>query len=199
MKSIEMYNAPISVLENYTEMGLSGMSINDLSFLCGLIKKFKPKKIVEIGVAAGGSTTVILECLKLLNYKSEMYSVDICKRCYFKPEENSGFIAADYLKKHELDNIKHKFILGKTIASAVEEIGEKVDFVIIDAMHSLPGELLDFICVYPLMTGKNGGTVVFHDVGQCQIGFQNIHGAPFEYASLITMLAGGGIKYWGGG
>ena len=68
MKSIEMYNAPISVLENYTEMGLSGMSINDLSFLCGLIKKFKPKKIVEIGVAAGVSTTVILECLKLLNY-----------------------------------------------------------------------------------------------------------------------------------
>ena len=50
------------------------------SFLCGLMKENRPKKIVEVGVSAGGTTGVILHCLKMLNIKSEMYSVDLEER-----------------------------------------------------------------------------------------------------------------------
>lgn len=55
------------------------MSEFESVFLCGLIREMKPKKIVEIGVAAGGTTAIILECLSQLdlnkNKNTELYSI----------------------------------------------------------------------------------------------------------------------------
>ena len=60
------------------------MSEFDSSFLCGLIRKYMPKKIVEVGVAAGGTTAIILQCLALLkhNENCEVYSVDLNEKFY---------------------------------------------------------------------------------------------------------------------
>lgn len=53
--SVEMYCEPIEILDRLR--GNSEMSRKDLGFLCGLIKKYKPKKIVEIGVAGGHNSS----------------------------------------------------------------------------------------------------------------------------------------------
>ena len=42
-------------------------SHNEPYFLNGIIRKFKPKKCLEIGVAAGGSAIIILNALKNIN------------------------------------------------------------------------------------------------------------------------------------
>lgn len=76
-------------------------------------------------------------------------------------------------------------MLGETIASRIEEIGNGIDFVILDTMHALPGELLDFISLYPYLDKR--AVIVFHDVGQSQLGFGNINGALYEYASLVSL------------
>ncbi len=40
------------------------MSEFESAFLCGLLKKFKPKKVLEIGVAGGATTAIMLQCLE---------------------------------------------------------------------------------------------------------------------------------------
>ena len=69
-----------------------------------------------------------------------------------------------------------------------------IDFIIIDTMHSLPGELLDFISAANWLS--EGAVVVFHDVGQCQLGIGSKEGKPFENASLVTFSCLRGNKYW---
>jgi hypothetical protein len=50
-----------------------GMEQNSHEFICGLIKKFKPKKILEVGVNQGGASVVVLQALASLNLKSELH------------------------------------------------------------------------------------------------------------------------------
>ncbi len=47
------------------------------AFLCGLLRKKKPAKILEIGVSAGGTSCVIMNCLKMLGSNAEFHSVDL--------------------------------------------------------------------------------------------------------------------------
>ena len=58
------------------------MTDSQLAFLCGVLKDKKPEKIVEVGVAHGGRTCVILECLKENKITAVLHSVDISEKCY---------------------------------------------------------------------------------------------------------------------
>lgn len=194
IRAIDLYQEPIEILNKFENRGYAGMSDFELTFLCGMIKKTRPKKIVEVGVAAGGTTAVILNCLKLLNCNCEMYSVDICEKCYLDISKRTGFIAEEVLQAKDIDVVRHEFILGTTIAAALEKIGGAIDFVILDTMHSLPGELLDFISIYHSLDKE--AVIVFHDMGQSQLGIGHINGAPWEYASLVTMTTLSGEKYF---
>lgn len=99
----------------------SEMTMFQRDFLCGMIKMKKPKKIVEIGVSAGATTAVVLNCLNTLDISCEMYSVDINKTWYQTWDRETGFIVKDYIKIR--DNIKHKFMLGYPAGCVMEEIG----------------------------------------------------------------------------
>ena len=63
--TIELYKEPLKVKDNLSENGTE-MTELQLSMLCGLIKEYRPEKIVEVGVAAGGTTAIILNCLSLI-------------------------------------------------------------------------------------------------------------------------------------
>ncbi len=52
------------------------MSERQSGFLCGLIKEFKPKRILEIGVAAGGTTAIMLNCISMLGLETSIVSID---------------------------------------------------------------------------------------------------------------------------
>ena len=49
---------------------------NQKEFLNGVIRKFRPKKIVEIGVAEGGGTCVILNAIQDIE-NAHLYSIDL--------------------------------------------------------------------------------------------------------------------------
>ena len=51
------------------------LSPEDQRFLNGIIWKFRPNKIVEIGVSAGGTAALILNAIKSLP-SSKLYSID---------------------------------------------------------------------------------------------------------------------------
>lgn len=145
---------------------LVGMTEDESAFLCGAIKEFRPKKILEIGVATGGSTAVILQALEDNGASYEMHSIDIAKKHAEYNAEDVGFLAT-FAKENNLINSEglrgsHEFHCGKILPQVIDEIGGDIDFVILDTVHFLPGEVLDFLAMLPYL--KGGAVVVLHDV-----------------------------------
>ena len=48
---------------------------NQHEFLNGIVRKFRPKKIVEIGVAKGGGSSIILNAIQ--DEGAHLYSIDL--------------------------------------------------------------------------------------------------------------------------
>ena len=158
----ELWLEPCRTLEKETGQIVCEMSKHDHAFLCGMIKQTMPRKIVEIGVAEGGTTSVILQCLSMLNLESEMWSIDLSER-YYKDEKMKTGYEYERLKGYiGTEKIKHHLLLGVTIADVIEEIGRGIDFVVIDTTHRLPGEVLDFLCIFPFL--EIGAAVILHDI-----------------------------------
>lgn len=128
------------------------------AFLCGLLKKYRPKKILEVGVFRGGTTVVLRNCMDELGIKDYIiHSVDIYKK--------AGDMIFEYLEKNHLDTgeiIHNRFYFGNVLAEVIDEIGDGIDFVILDTLHTTPGELLDLLLVLPYCT-KNA-VICFHDL-----------------------------------
>lgn len=142
----------------------SEMSNEQIGFLCGLIKEKRPKKIIEVGVAAGGTTSVILNCIEKLNlFYTKLYSVDLLDFYYRDTTERTGYMA-EQLKNVLKAYNNFTLLTGKTLAERIDVIApdRDIDFLILDTVHSLPGELLDFILCFPYL--KKGATVVLHDL-----------------------------------
>ena len=128
------------------------MGENQRKFINGVIRKFKPKKIVEIGVLKGGSSIIILNALK--NFKNAyLYSVELYNG------NNIG-----YCVKKFFPNLLKNWSLfkGNIAANFMEKIGKNIDMVFIDTSHFEPGEILDFLMVFPFL--KKGAIVGFHDI-----------------------------------
>lgn len=147
-------------------MSYREMSSDESSFLCGLIQQKKPKHILEVGVAAGASTAVILSCVQELGLNCKVDSVDLCKPYYRDDTKETGYVA-DILKHTapRLNEVDHQKHLGNTVAYYLDDICAErgmIDFLILDTTHSLPGELLDFVAALPYL--EDGAIVVLHDV-----------------------------------
>ncbi|MBQ4402827.1 MAG: class I SAM-dependent methyltransferase [Selenomonadaceae bacterium] len=139
------------------------MSEFESAFLCGALKTFRPKKILEIGVAGGATTAIILQTLEDLGEPYEIHSVDVAEKFYCDQSKTSGFMAM-FAKEKILGELRgtHEFHIGKVLPQIIDEIGGDIDFVILDTVHNLPSEVLDFIAMLPYL--KVGAVVVLHDV-----------------------------------
>ncbi len=132
------------------------MSQNETKFLIELLKRKEPKKIVEIGVSAGGSTYYFL---KNKRSDADLYSVDISPRYYQDISKETGYIAKELCSPNELSRW-HTFF-GYDIIDCIDAIGDDIDFLFIDTVHTLPGEFLSFFAVLPNLT--ENAVVVLHD------------------------------------
>lgn len=159
---IEEWYEPRKILDGI-EGKSCGMSEKDHGFLCGLIKKKRPKKIVEIGIAYGGTTGVILKSAEILGLDVKLYSIDLSEQLFVDSTKKTGFIYDEILRTKLSNSGNQITYLGKTIADLINEIGGNIDMAIIDTTHELPGEIMDFLVLLPFMASK--GTIVLHDVG----------------------------------
>jgi predicted O-methyltransferase YrrM len=149
-------NEKLILNEGHTEM-----SESEVEFLFGLLDKKRPQKLVEVGVAAGGTTAAIIEHLSKAEYLCKMYSIDKSEVHYRDTAKETGYYAAEYKNKMKTQ-IEHKFLFGKYAVEHLEKIGRGgIDFLILDTVHSLPGEILDFIGFLPYLS--NHAVVVLHD------------------------------------
>lgn len=141
-------------IEKYVEM-----TKTECEFLYNLILEKKPKKILEIGVSSGASSHLILNALGELSQDSTLYSVDI-STCYYKDKSKSvGFLVSE-LNGSVPEN--WNLLCSGTSATFIEKISSGIDFVFLDAAHGIPGEVLDFLTVYPYC--NDNVTFVLHDI-----------------------------------
>lgn len=162
---ISLFTEPGGIMDELPEnMRLAEMSKFQHGFLCGLIKEYRPKKVLEVGIATGRTSAVVMNCLKMLNLNSFFYSLDLNRTFPFKqnPNEmiNIGFVA-EFIKE-KLNYMNYELILGDVLAAYIEEIGKNIDFLILDTTHELPGDILDFLVALPFL--EDGAIVVLHDV-----------------------------------
>ena len=137
----------------------SEMERNEQYFLNGIIRYFKPAKILEVGIAKGGGTAKILNAIKDLP-NSHLTSVDYCEKYYIgNIDKPSGFLVDE-----QFSHLKSKWTVyrGGDISRFIERIGGDIDMLVLDTAHIHPWETLNFLCVLPFM--KRNSWVVLHDV-----------------------------------
>lgn len=164
MRKVELDFEPLKILQNQ-EVECE-MTNSQLAFLCGVLKDKMPKKVVEVGVAHGGTTCVILECMKENGITAALHSVDISTECYRAHGKKTGY-AVDMVFDKLPDNITHFWHLGNALPYYLEEIEGGIDFLILDTVHSMPGEMLDFLAALPYLSSN--AVVVLHDITLNQI------------------------------
>ncbi len=158
MNYIEPTQEEINVVNKINPIFLEYLeqSREQCDFLYSLIYRKKPNKVLEVGVSSGASSVIILNALKE-NPKSHLYSVDYYHNYYLDKTKSVGFVMDNYLE------LKKQWTLftGGVVASFMEEIGNEIDVLFLDAAHLMPGEVLDFIMVLPYL--KEDCTLILHD------------------------------------
>ena len=76
-------------IKNYIEL-----TLEEQKFMNGLIRKIKPRKIVEIGVSKGGSSVLILNAIKDIK-GSKLFSIDKSIYCYREKHKKTGFVVEE--------------------------------------------------------------------------------------------------------
>jgi len=146
-------------------------------FLFGLIRNFKPKNILEIGVYSGGGSELMLQAIKDMK-ESTLTSIDLAEHPYIYPDKPIGFAA---LRKNA-NNPQWTLIAGKDPSEVIEGFGKKFDFAVIDTAHIHPVETLNFLSVLPFL--EDGAIVVLHDLSLYMGQFDGLF--SFRRLSLAT-------------
>lgn len=153
---IDILNSKVLTNRGYEK--ICDMTDLEKYFLNGIIRQNKPKKILELGVSAGGSSAIILNAIKDID-NAKLYSIDYSDKWYLDNDKNSGFIIDE--KFQHLSN-KWQLYTGGVAAKFMEEIGAGIDICFLDTMHRNPGEFLDLLMVLPYI--NKGGVIILHDI-----------------------------------
>ena len=158
------------------------LSTIDMKFINGMIRKYKPKKILEVGVASGGSSAIILNAIQNIE-NSHLYSIDKMIKAYNRRNKGIGWIVKDNFK-----NLMKKWTLytGGITSNFIEKIGGDIDLVFIDTVHRAPGEWLDIIQIMPFLK-KTNAIVMLHDI-RFQFSYRKVFYSSNDH--LFTYLKG---------
>lgn len=146
---INIYN---EIKDKLLQTKCSLMWANQREFINGIVRKIKPKNILELGVNFGGSSIIILNAIKDIK-NAHLISIDIragptignCVENNFK-----------YLSD------KWTLLTGGIFVDFIDKIPKNIDLAMIDTTHFEPGEILDFLMILPFL--REEAMVVFHDI-----------------------------------
>jgi cephalosporin hydroxylase len=168
------------------EFSFLGMSIapfqieQEISQLLSLVRDIKPKTVVEIGSAKGGTLFLFT---RVASPDAALLSIDLPEgrfgggypkhmipllRSFADKGQSIHLIRADSHSPDTLEKVE-KFLDGK-----------KVDFLFIDGDHSYQGVRKDFEMYSPLV--RNGGIIAFHDI--CFGPEESVGGVPRFWSEI---------------
>lgn len=150
------------LIEQYSEM-----YHDERTFILDSIALYKPKKILEIGVAAGANAVLILDYLHKNNQLGiQFHSSDYYSTYYrdIKSKTQDTKRTTGFLVDMLVPDLKPywNLHLDGFVANHLDNIGHGIDLCIIDTVHSAPGEALDFLMVLPFL--KRNAVIILHDL-----------------------------------
>jgi cephalosporin hydroxylase len=152
--------------------------MEEIKNLLLILDKVKPKVILEIGTAGGGTLFLFSN---IAYEEAILISVDLYQTIekrilfrYIKKEKQKIFLIQG--DSHSIETLRK-----------IEEIlkGRKVDFLFIDGDHSYEGVKKDFEMYSPLV--RKGGIIAFHDI---------IPDYYTRYGIKTSSWAGEVYKFW---
>lgn len=153
------------------------VSYDDVVFLDEMVRLVSPRCVIEVGVASGCSSAVLLRALRELGGERTLHSYDLLDHCYMAPERPLG-AAVDELIPAE----RHCWRLhpGKTALDAGQEhAGRGVELAFIDADHRHPWPSLDLWALLPALAP--GTWVVLHDIALPDFSDWKVFGAQYLF------------------
>ena len=175
-----------NIKETLLKSKCSIMWNNQREFISGIIRKFKPKKILELGVMHGGSSIIILNAIKDIK-NSHLYSIDI---------NNSPQIGICVKEIFSYLADKWTLFKGNIAAKYMKDIGKNIDLAMVDTSHFEPGEILDFLLILPFL--KEEAIIIFHDIDH-QITHSKGKNMRFYWAPYIIFNLIRGKKFYPSG
>ena len=147
---------------------VSLMTKQERLFVNGLIRHFKPKKILEVGVWTGTGSCVILNAISDLP-ETRLYSIDLLSSIpknhpqnMTRQDKKIGYMASEMFAQSLKARGNWTLHCGRRSEMVLDQIGDGIDFVVLDADHDLPGEIIDFLLILPLTT--ENCVFVLHDI-----------------------------------
>ena len=162
-------NRCLEHLYPFPEWATGNVSVADAKFLHEMVLRISPSLVVELGVASGTSTSVILHALNRvqgeLRDRLYVYSFDPLRQCYFDASRRVGsavFEMAPELRSSVL------FALGQTGADLRKYFDEPVlQLAFIDADHRHPHPCNDLLWLLPVLAPR--AWVALHDIRLARI------------------------------
>lgn len=133
----------------------------DSQFLAGLVNFANARNAVEIGVASGWSSAVMLTAMSQLDGNRRLNGIDLSPTYYLDASIATGRAVEEIVPDFASNYALHT---GRLAFDVMPEIG-KVDFAFIDGHHMHPWATLDMLSVLPFI--DRGRWVAMHDLNLC--------------------------------
>ena len=133
----------------------------DSRFLAGVLNFANPQNAVEIGVASGWSSVVMLTALSNLSGQRTVTGIDLSPDFYLDRSIPTGQAVQDAVPELAAN---FRLLTGRLAFDLMPEVG-KVDFAFIDGHHMHPWATLDMLSVLPFI--ERGRWVAMHDLNLC--------------------------------
>lgn len=142
------------------DWAVASISEQDAAFFSGLVQSIKPQKVLEIGVASGWGSVVLLEsCREFSNENFEYVGIDIASRFFY----DADFATGQAVEEISPDLLPiYRLITEKSAGQAMLDVDDGIDFAFIDAHHMHPWATLDMLSILPFM--KKDSWIALHDL-----------------------------------
>ena len=159
-KNINYINYESNIISNKIKKYAGWMLWNEKQFyfINGIIRKYRPKNCLEVGVARGGSSILILNSIKDIK-NSFLVSLDLNKQLYIEKKYKTGYRVNQYFP--ELLTNWHLYT-GEMPHIFLQKLNIKFDFVFLDTAHISPGEILNIIEILPFL--NENAIIILHDI-----------------------------------
>ncbi len=147
-----------------------------------LIRTFKPRQVLEIGVFRGHTALTACRAMSQVSSKGQLTAIDI--------DSTATNIAKEVLMAMQLDGMA-TFVTGNS--GDIVPTVPKPDFVFIDGDHDYEAAARDFVLTYN--KAGAGALIAIHDTGSKVWGFHQDPGWLF-YRVLPRLLAGKASLSW---
>lgn len=147
----------------------------DARFVHDLVLETRPASAVEIGVASGCSSAVLLQALDIVGDAGAeeplLYAFDIATHCYF-----DGNIPTGTAVKEETPDLASRYALtcGDALDASRRLTGMSIEFAFIDGNHYHPWPAIDLIALLPVLAP--GAWVALHDIRLPEINIRSLRG-----------------------